>query len=108
VTAPIVGSMAENAIVFGVYGTTRRLLSEYRTNNMAINPQQQSNDKNNSLVDSVIAGCASGLFVSFWLTPVELIKCRLQVRSSQSHITFGWLVGYHFMCVCCFNLLSSY
>nr|XP_023028387.1 mitochondrial basic amino acids transporter-like [Leptinotarsa decemlineata] len=65
VTSPLLGVAGINAIVFGVYGNTQRILS---------NPD--------SLKSHAIAGGAAGLFQSFICSPIELAKSRLQVSNN--------------------------
>lgn len=64
-TAPVVGAMAENAIMFLAYGEARRMLQT---------PGQQM-----PLYMTAVAGSFAGIVVAHWMTPIELIKCRMQV-----------------------------
>ena len=61
--------MAENAVLFAAYGQFQRLLAGQEKREL-------------SLLDLSLAGAGAGGVVSFVLTPVELIKCRLQVQNS--------------------------
>lgn len=63
-SSPLAGVAAINAIVFGVYGNTQRNLQ---------NPD--------SLNSHFIAGAAAGFFQSFFCSPMELAKSRLQVSN---------------------------
>lgn len=67
---PVIGAMAENATLFLVYGQVQKLIRYLRT------------DSSNSLplpYVALSAACA-GATASFILTPIELIKCRMQVQ----------------------------
>ena len=71
-SAPLLGSMGENAILFFAYGNFKTLLGEV------------PGKKELSLFELSLAGAGAGTVVPFVLTPVELIKCRLQVQNSMS------------------------
>ena len=71
-SAPLLGSMGENAILFFAYGNFKTLLGEV------------PGKKELSLLELSMAGAGAGTVVPFVLTPVELIKCRLQVQNSMS------------------------
>lgn len=75
--SPLVGSMAENAILFSVYNGIqdmfRRLDGTYDPD-PAKTPVQLSNGK------IALAAGGAGAAVSLVLTPVELVKCKLQVQ----------------------------
>jgi len=64
--SPVFGAMAENAVLFSVYGQSKKFL--------------QGKKSEASMLNCVAAGSFTGIFVAFVLTPVELIKCRLQVQ----------------------------
>ncbi|KAL3937794.1 MAG: hypothetical protein SGBAC_007174 [Bacillariaceae sp.] len=69
ISSPLLGSMAENAIVFWGYSHCKAALGE--------SPQHQL-----SLGELALAGGGAGLLVPLVNTPVELVKCRLQVQSA--------------------------
>jgi hypothetical protein len=69
IAAPLGGAMAENAIMFLAYGEAKRVLAT---------PGQQ----HLSLPYTALAGGFAGTIVSFWMTPVELVKCRIQIENS--------------------------
>jgi hypothetical protein len=77
-TPPVLGAAAENAVVFTAFNTMRRLI-----------------DGEDSHPDKMSAGAlvASGMFagaaVSMVLTPVELIKIRLQVQQDGVRLYKG-------------------
>ena len=68
ISSPLVGCVAENAVLFFAYGGFRKLLSRRK-------------DDEENLTDIALAGAAAGGVVSFVLTPVELVKTRLQVQN---------------------------
>lgn len=72
VWAPLGGIAGVNAIVFGVYGNTRRALP---------NPD--------SLVTHAAAGAAAGLLQSFACAPIELVKTRQQLAIPGDAIPSG-------------------
>lgn len=64
---PLLGSMAEMAVLFTAMGRIKRVV--------AANPEAPT------LVETCLAGGGAGVCATFVLTPVELIKCRLQTRT---------------------------
>ena len=73
--SPLIGSMAENAVLFASYGYFKKQLTAARGKE----PGEEL-----SIFDLSLAGAGAGFAVSFVLNPVELIKCRLQVQQSLS------------------------
>ena len=69
-SSPLLGSMAENALLFWAYNHCKRFLV-----------QVNDNDEKLSLFQLSLAGAGAGAVVPFVLTPVELVKCRLQVQN---------------------------
>jgi hypothetical protein len=63
---PLLGSMLEMGVLFTAMGRIKRIASE--------------DPENPTLVETCVSGGGAGVFASFVLTPVELIKCRLQTR----------------------------
>ncbi|KAI7874615.1 mitochondrial carrier domain-containing protein [Mucor mucedo] len=74
-SSPIIGAMLENAILFVGYRQIQRAIRSY---------SQTPPEEPLSLNQLVLAGAMAGTIVSFVLTPVELIKCRLQVQRSAT------------------------
>ncbi|KNH08238.1 mitochondrial substrate carrier family protein [Perkinsela sp. CCAP 1560/4] len=72
VTAPMCGCMFETAIAFVVYGRCLAYLDERR----------KSRGDMIRLTDNLFAGGASGIATALVLTPIELVKCRLQVQET--------------------------
>ena len=82
ITSPLLGSMAENAICFFAYANIKRLLLLRHADNDT--QKQQGGEKNElTLFELCMAGAGAGVAVSFVLTPVELIKCRMQVSAQM-------------------------
>lgn len=69
IAAPLMGSMAENAVLFSSYKTATTVLHHQGVADGALR--------------SAMAGLTAGIAVAFVLTPVELVKCKLQVRVSK-------------------------
>jgi len=65
--SPLVGSMIDNAVVFTAYKRFQRLLGV---------------EENvwSSRIKYALAGMGAGVFTATILTPVELIKCKLQIQ----------------------------
>ncbi|KAJ3320266.1 hypothetical protein HDV06_005410 [Boothiomyces sp. JEL0866] len=71
VSAPMVGSMAESAVLFLAYNQIQEIIKY--TNNL-------KEEDELSTKQLCLAGGLSGAVVSYVLTPVELVKCRLQMQ----------------------------
>ncbi|EIW77176.1 mitochondrial carrier [Coniophora puteana RWD-64-598 SS2] len=69
--APVVGAMAENASLFLVYSELQNLIRWVTARPMSQDP---------TLAQLSLAGAGAGAFTSFVLTPIELIKCKMQVQ----------------------------
>eukprot|EP00941_MAST-03F_sp_MAST-3F-sp1_P000064 g64.t1 len=74
-SSPLLGSMAENAVLFLSYGMFKKALGE---------DSAKKRGEDLSLLRLALAGAGAGAVVPCVLTPVELIKCRLQVQNSIS------------------------
>ncbi|KXS19708.1 mitochondrial carrier [Gonapodya prolifera JEL478] len=93
ISAPLVGSMMENAILFMFYNKFQSIIRLWTQSSSA-----SANANSRGLVDSdapqveedlslpqlFAAGAMSGAVVSMVLTPVELVKCKLQVQDVGS------------------------
>ncbi|KAJ1801138.1 mitochondrial ornithine carrier protein [Coemansia sp. RSA 2399] len=75
-TSPLVGAMAENAIAFYAYN---RLQSVIRS--VAKTPENAEL----SLPQLFVSGGLSGALCAFVISPVELVKCKLQVENVQAY-----------------------
>jgi ornithine carrier protein len=76
VSAPLVGAMAENACLFWAYRVTQDVLRH------TVLPRGE--DEKLPLSALIFAGGVAGSFTSFVLTPIELVKCRMQVPFETS------------------------
>ncbi|TFY68866.1 hypothetical protein EVJ58_g760 [Rhodofomes roseus] len=69
--APIVGAMAENASLFWTYTELQNAIRWY---------ERQPTTHLLSLGQLALAGSGAGCITSFVLTPIELVKCKMQVQ----------------------------
>ena len=70
--------MAENATLFFAYNRAQEL---FKSSNIFTSP---SSDKL-SITGLIVAGGISGAATSYVLTPIELLKCKLQVQNVGSY-----------------------
>ncbi|KAJ2158218.1 mitochondrial ornithine carrier protein [Coemansia sp. RSA 552] len=71
-TSPLVGAMAENAIAFYAYNRIQAAI--------------RSTDKETlSLPQLFFSGALSGAICAFVISPIELVKCKLQVENVQGY-----------------------
>jgi hypothetical protein len=87
------GAVAENAMLFGAYNQCKTFLvasSSSSSINSSSSSSSSAPGRNDdlSLFQLSLAGAGAGMAVSFILTPVELVKCRLQVQNSSSSSSF--------------------
>ncbi|KDR76475.1 hypothetical protein GALMADRAFT_246843 [Galerina marginata CBS 339.88] len=80
--APIVGAMAENASLFLAYGEFQNLIRR-----VAHRPSEEKLP----LYHLALAAGGAGAVTSFLLTPIELVKCKMQVQMlvPQASLTPG-------------------
>jgi hypothetical protein len=86
-SSPLVGSMAENAVLFWMYSHCKRwvaLASGGTDPIAAAHIVDQGDEEEMSLLQLSLAGAGAGFGSAFVLTPVELVKCRLQVQNSMA------------------------
>ncbi|PPQ84574.1 hypothetical protein CVT26_004041 [Gymnopilus dilepis] len=69
--APIVGAMAENASLFLAYGEFQNVIRR-----MTHRPAEEKLP----LYHLALAAAGAGAITSFLLTPIELVKCKMQVQ----------------------------
>ncbi|KAI7907399.1 mitochondrial carrier domain-containing protein [Cokeromyces recurvatus] len=82
-SSPLIGSMVENAALFVGYRQVQRMIRDFSMTDeerkkMLYLPEDKLPPL--SMSQLILAGAASGAIASFVLTPVELIKCKLQVQ----------------------------
>lgn len=83
IRAPLVGACMESAVLFSAYQYGQQGLRAFTLLSL------------DSLTSVCTAGAFSGFAASFVLTPVELVKCKLQVANLQthtSHASYGLVV----------------
>jgi len=77
--APIVGAMAENATMFLAYSEFQNLI-RHATGRLSEDP---------TLSQLALAAGGAGFVTSFALTPIELVKCKMQVQMLVTPSTPG-------------------
>ncbi|GAA5896301.1 hypothetical protein JCM6882_000976 [Rhodosporidiobolus microsporus] len=77
VSMPVGGAMAENATLFVVYNQSQALLRHF----FPPPPASDPNDPPISIPQIATAAALAGAAASFVLTPVELVKCKMQVQN---------------------------
>src|SRR5271154_4870742 len=70
--------MAENAMLFFAYNRAQDI---FKSSNLFRTPASDSL----SITGLIVAGGISGACTSYVLTPIELIKCKLQVQNVGSY-----------------------
>ncbi|ODQ52235.1 mitochondrial carrier [Saitoella complicata NRRL Y-17804] len=73
-SSPLIGAMAENAVLFFVYARAQTVIKTW---------QGLGEEEELGIGALVGAGAISGAVASGVLTPIELVKCKLQVQSLQ-------------------------
>uniref|UniRef100_A0A7S3LWY5 Uncharacterized protein n=1 Tax=Palpitomonas bilix TaxID=652834 RepID=A0A7S3LWY5_9EUKA len=68
--SPMMGAMMENATLFATYGRFKSMLTAGENRPLTIK-------------ETFVAGCGAGFCAAFILTPVELVKCRMQVQELE-------------------------
>ncbi|KAF5210947.1 Mitochondrial carrier family protein [Clavispora lusitaniae] len=75
VRAPLVGACAESAVLFCGFSWAQKMLAAH------------TSLERDSVLSAAAAGSFAGFAAAFVLTPVELVKCRLQVANVQPQNT---------------------
>nr|CAG8614007.1 10621_t:CDS:2 [Entrophospora candida]CAG8645238.1 11137_t:CDS:2 [Entrophospora candida] len=92
-SSPMIGAILENATLFLAYNHIQMLIREHTT---PIDQRHLLYDNNYqkdagqiplSMTQLILAGALSGVLTSFLLTPIELVKCKLQVQETFSYDT---------------------
>ncbi|RIA97298.1 mitochondrial carrier domain-containing protein [Glomus cerebriforme] len=86
---PMVGAILENASLFLVYNHIQTMIGEFTTQNY--NNLQHKSPPTMTII--CLAGALSGTSASFFLTPIELIKCKLQVQETFTYGSGENIVG---------------
>ncbi|KAI9279330.1 mitochondrial carrier domain-containing protein [Sporodiniella umbellata] len=87
-SSPLVGSMIENAALFVGYRQIQRVIRDYSTDPEELEKQKYIPEEDLpplKIYQLIAAGAASGAIASVILTPVELIKCKLQAQIGSVH-----------------------
>lgn len=83
-SSPLVGAIVENATLFVTYSYLKDVFRQYWPNptssSSSTAPDSTDNDADLTLTQLFVAGALSGTVASFLLTPIELVKCKLQVQ----------------------------
>jgi len=82
--------MIENAALFVGYKQVQRMIRDFSANpeqRKLYAEQEDDSLKQLTLSQLILAGTISGAFTSIVLTPVELIKCKLQVQQHGGNAT---------------------
>ena len=74
-TAPLYGCMLETAILFVVYNQLTRAFHQLKN---------KKNSDHATFLGTAASGFGAGVMVSIILTPIELVKCRMQVEDTLS------------------------
>ena len=74
-SSPLLIASSLNGILFGVYGHSLHLLGT------------QHGSITSSMLTLFVAGCAGGLVTSVFLSPIELVKTRLQMHGRGTKLT---------------------
>lgn len=86
IKAPLVGASLENAILFSSYRLGEAVLDRYVVKRQSVKEEMPFWSK-------MVAGGYAGFMALFVLTPVELIKCQLQVLNlTGKHETYKSLI----------------
>ncbi|KAF8873375.1 mitochondrial carrier domain-containing protein, partial [Gymnopilus junonius] len=80
--APLVGSMAETASVFVAYTAFQNAIRSFSSSPSL---SAASTPPPLSIPQLALAAGAAGFLTSFVLTPIELIKCKMQVQMMNFH-----------------------
>ncbi|KAK9703575.1 mitochondrial ornithine carrier protein [Basidiobolus ranarum] len=82
-SSPLVGAMLENSALFVGYAQGQKLIRKF------LRGEHDLEDKGAlpelSLSELCLAGGFSGIAATFVLTPIELIKCKLQVQEARKY-----------------------
>lgn len=90
---PVIGAMAENATLFVVYSQSQNLIRKYSspTSNL---PDGRPGPL--SLPKLALAGACAGAATSLVLTPIELVKVKMQVQMiAQEQVASGTASSLH-------------
>lgn len=75
ISAPLAGAMFENAVLFVSYSKAQEVVRAVQGSNV---------ESELSLAGIMMSGAMSGAVTSFILTPIELVKCQMQVQTAYT------------------------
>jgi solute carrier family 25 carnitine/acylcarnitine transporter 20/29 len=81
---PMLGNAPLNAVAFGAMGFMNRLQTQYFPENADIVNNNDDRPLAPNFNKLAVSGIFSGLFTCVVTTPVELVKCKLQVQAESS------------------------
>lgn len=84
IRAPLLGACMENAILFTSYNTCLSWITDFKASPIT-DTSTNSPTATPALIYKCISGGFAGFMASFVLTPIELIKCQLQVKNLSTH-----------------------
>ncbi|ORY20912.1 mitochondrial carrier domain-containing protein [Naematelia encephala] len=91
ISAPIVGAACENASLFLVYNRLQNLILYLRPENDQSAIIGGTSRRELSTPELALAAAGAGSAASFVMTPIELIKCRMQVQMLAREGAFSHL-----------------
>ncbi|KAJ9123537.1 hypothetical protein QFC24_003752 [Naganishia onofrii] len=91
VSAPLVGAACENACLFLTYNKFQDIILSIRPSvgEVTATDGAKIERRQLSLGELALAAGAAGAAASFLLTPIELVKCRMQVQRLAQEGVFG-------------------
>jgi mitochondrial ornithine carrier protein len=87
ISAPLFGAAVETSSLFFSYRIAQDILVASLPSTRALETQNSDGKAKLPFSALLLAGAASGAFTSFLLTPIELIKCKMQVSLPLSDLT---------------------
>lgn len=90
ISAPLFGAAVETSSLFFSYRIAQDLLIGNIPSFRALQTTDGQVKGNLPFSALLFAGAASGAFTSLLLTPIELIKCKMQVPVTSSHLESGF------------------
>ena len=86
ISAPLVGAAVETSSLFFSYRIAQDILVATMPSMRALEGSDSCANANLPFSALLVAGAASGAFTSLLLTPIELIKCKMQVPLRPPHL----------------------
>jgi mitochondrial ornithine carrier protein len=86
ISAPLFGAAVETSSLFFSYRIAQDILVKTIPSIRALETEDRDVKANLPFSALLVAGAASGAFTSLLLTPIELIKCKMQIPLPPSHL----------------------